>query len=233
MNNNVHFFPNIPPAWIIFEKIKTAVHQTYHHKTQTFVSQENNTDVYYTFNSQGYREKEYAESYFEFDRLILAVGHSCVFGIDVRNEQCWPRLLENSLPNTRVLNFGVPGASMDSIARMIACLVPYFKSRCKKLEVATLWAQLDRREIFLDNYTSSWSPWKEPPFPEYILTIDDTSNRYNREKNEIMIKALCSQHDVPLYIVPWEMYEKATENGEHPTPQHHQQMLMSILEQIK
>jgi lysophospholipase L1-like esterase len=242
MDNNIDvtfFSPQIPPAWMIRPISKQLANKTFKldpNDRKNYVlydGEEDEIDVYYNINSQGYREKEYAENYFEFDRLILAIGHSTVFGYTTRNSHCWPRLLEKSLSNTRVLNFGVPGGSMDSNARMTACLVPYFKSRCRKLEVATLWAQPDRREIFLDNYMCSWTASIEPPFSEYIQTIDDISNRYNHQKNETMIQALCNQYDVPLYTVPWEIYENATKDGNPPTEEHHQQMLLSILEQIK
>jgi len=228
------FSPHIPPAWMILPRTKLLSNNILHHNTDSIVScEENNTDAYYTFNSLGYREKEYAENYSEFDRLILAIGPSCVFGINVRNSHCWPRLLENSLPNTRVLNFGVAGASMDSISRMTSCLIPYFKSRCRKLEVVALWAVMDRREIFLDDYMCSWSPPVDPPFPEFVLGIDDTSSSYNHEKNETMVRAVCSQYDVPLYVVSWDIYENATKDGEHPTAQHHREMLLDIVGQIK
>lgn len=228
-----YFSPQIPPAWLAYSGAKDGAGKIYHPDSDDFVKEENSTDVFYAFNSHGYRETEYAKNYFEFERVILTFGHSCVFGVTVRNEQCWPRLLEKTLPNTRVLNFGIPGASMDTIARMVTCVVPYFKPLCKKLEVAALWAQDDRREIFQENYVDCWSPWKEPPFPEYILTIDDRSNRYNHQKNEAMIRAVCAQHSVPLHVVPWEIYERASADGEDPNPLHHREMLMSLLEQIK
>jgi len=216
MNAN-YFYPHIPPAWITQQLMKAGAGKTRCAKSEKFISQteQNNTDVYYTLNSQGYREAEYTKGYFEFDRVILTFGHSCVFGLLVRNEQSWPRMLEQCLPNTRVLNFGIPGAAMDTTARMISCVVPFFKPLCRKLEVAVLWAQPDRREIVQENYMTAWSPWREPPFPEYVLTIDDVSNRYNHEKNETMIRAVCAQHNVPLYVVPWTIYENATSGGKH------------------
>lgn len=228
-----YFSPQIPPAWLAYEDAKEGANKIYHVSSDDFVTEQNDTDIYYAFNSYGYREQEYAKNYFEYERLILTIGHSCVFGVSVRNEYCWPRLLEQSLSNTRVLNFGIPGASMDTIARMTACLVPYFKPLCRNLEVATLWAQVDRREIFQDNYASCWSPWKEPPFPEYILTVDDVSNRYNHQKNETLVRAVCAQHSVPLHVVPWDIYEQATIDGKQPTIFTHQEMLISLLEQIK
>jgi hypothetical protein len=228
-----YFSPQIPPAWLASDFVKDGVNKIYHTDSDEFVSEENDTDVFYTLNSYGYRETEYIEDYFKYDRVILAVGHSCIFGIDVRNEYCWPRLLETSLPNTRVLNFGIPRASMDTVARMITCIVPYFKPLCNKLEVAALWAQEDRREIFQENYMGTWSPWKEPPFPEYILSIDNISNRYNHQKNQAMVTAVCGQHNIPLHIVPWKLYEQATTTGKSPTIAHHQEMLISLLEQIQ
>ena len=228
-----YFSPQVPPAWLVYKRTQDCANKVYCATSDSFVTEQNNTDVYYKFNSYGYREQEYAKDYFEYDRLILAIGHSCVFGVTVRDEQCWPRLLEKSLPNTRVLNFGIPGASMDTIARMTNCLVPYFKPLCNTLEVATLWAQPNRREIFQENYVSSWSPWKESPFPEFILTIDDVSNRYNHQKNEALVKAVCAQHNVPLYIISWDIYEKATADGKDPNAIQHKEMLMNLLEQIK
>jgi len=246
------FSPQIPPSWLAsgltkklagttvnfdnatavpnFSDAKFSVDGT--ESVQEFISNlEKN--ISYSFNAYGYRETEYEEDYFKYDRLILTIGHSCVFGVSVKNEDCWPRLLEQSLPNTRVLNFGILGASMDTIARMTACLVPYFKPLCKNLEVATLWAQGERREIFQDNYATCWNPWKEPPFPEYILTIDAVSNRYNHQKNEAMLRAVCGQYNVPLHVVPWRIYEQATAAGKPPTADTHKEMLVSLLEQIK
>jgi hypothetical protein len=229
-----YFYPHIPPAWLVQKLTKDTAGKTFRSTQDKFIfePEQNNTYIYFSLNSQGYRETEYAKNYFEFDRLVLAFGHSSVFGYSVRNEQCWPRMLEQCLPNSRVLNFGIAQSSMDTTARMISCVVPFFKPLCRKLEVAALWAQPDRREIFQENYKSVWSPWQDPPFPEYILTIDDVSNRYNHEKNETMIRALCAQHDVPLHVVPWEIYENAIANDQHPTAMHHKEMMLSILKQI-
>jgi hypothetical protein len=227
------FSPQIPPAWLAYKEAEKVAGKIYCTATEKVVTAESDQGVYYNINTYGYREAEYANTYFEYEKVILTFGHSCVFGTTVRNEYSWPRLLERTLPNTRVLNFGIPGASMDTIARMVTCVVPYIKPLCRKLEVVCLWAQKERREIFQENYKTSWSPWKEPPFPEFILSIDKISNNYNYQKNKVMIEAVCAQHDVSLYVVPWEIYERATKDGVDPTPVHHREMLMSVLEQIK
>jgi hypothetical protein len=246
------FSSQIPPAWLAFPYLKNYINKSFtgynlsesidlsswsydyrdkileyinHHKKQT--------NIEYRINSHGYREQEYATSYHNYDSLILAFGHSTVFGVGVKNEYSWPRLLETRLHNTRVLNFGIPGASADTVSRMISCTVPYFHSLAKKLKVITLWPQEERREIFQKGYSGSWSPWRQPPYPEFILSIDEMSNKYNTEKNKFIVETVCKLYNVDSCTMSFDLYQQCCVNDLDPDQQGHRLMYLSILGDIQ
>ncbi len=50
------------------------------------------------------------------DLRILAVGDSFTFGSDVRWNESWPYQLQEALPDSEVLNAGVPGYGVDQVA---------------------------------------------------------------------------------------------------------------------
>ena len=242
------FSPRIPPAWLAFPYLKDYCKKTFtsydlsksidptlwdkeyrENVTKIVEHHRSKIDVKYSLNSYGYREHEYQTSYYEYDSLILTFGHSAVFGIGVNDENTWPRLLENRVKNSKVLNFGIPGASTDTVARLVACTVPFFSAISKNIKIVILWPQKDRREIFQENYASSWSPWKEPPYPEFILSIDDTSNNYNFEKNKLIVDLTCKLYNINVYTVPYGLYQQTCVNDLDPDEQGHRLMYHSIL----
>lgn len=246
------FSKQIPPAWMAFPYLEkyasraltgndfsksvdpSSWDNTYKSKITDYVKFHlTRKDLKYTLNSLGYREQEYQQSYHSYDHLVLAYGHSAVFGVGVSDDHCWPKLLEKRLPNTRVLNFGIPGASTDTVARLVSCTVPYFHSLCKRLSIAVLWPQENRREIFQENYSASWSPWKKPPFPEYVLSIDDRSNRYNFEKNRLIVDTICKIHNINMHTIPYDLYSNLCVNDLDPDEQGHRAMYLSIVGDFK
>src|SRR5205823_3033719 len=64
----------------------------------------------YHHNSQGLRaDREYAALPTAGVRRIAAYGDSITYCADRNLEECWTWLLERQLPESEVLNFGVPG----------------------------------------------------------------------------------------------------------------------------
>jgi len=67
-------------------------------------------------NSQALRSRrEYLESPLPGVLRIAAFGDSFVYGSEVLTDDAWPSLIEQSRPNTEVLNYGVPGYGQDQV----------------------------------------------------------------------------------------------------------------------
>jgi hypothetical protein len=241
------FYPHIPPSWLANPYAKGAAGTTFKYISEV-IPLDWITDhpdkvlwhdprIEYSINSHGYREKEYEESYKKYEHFILGFGHSTIAGNAVADEDTVLRRIENSLPNTRVLNFGVAGGSSDTVARLISCTVPYFKTISLKLSVCVLWPQDVRREIMLDNYKASWQPTMDPPIKEYPMLIDDTSNSYNLEKNKCLVENVCDFNETNLYTIPYSLYQKALDsprarNGIDPSAESHKMFSDYLLSQL-
>ena len=63
-----------------------------------------------------------------------------------------------------------------------------------------------RREIFLDKFKASINFQNEPPIKDFYDLIDDTSNSYNQEKNQALVKAVCKSYNILLYEIPDSLY---------------------------
>lgn len=130
-------------------------------------------EIYYKFNSLGYREKEQYTG-----NEILAIGDSFTLGLGVNVEDTWPAQLSNLL-NYPVLNFSLNGASNDWIARRAVELLEFFNPRA-----------------LVVHYT--FSHRRERPFPDWhddertecepIYTEEENLN--NWRKNFEIIKNL-------------------------------------------
>lgn len=241
---NKWFYPHIPPAWISNPFARQAAGKTFKYISE-IIPADWITDhpdkvlwkddrISYSINSYGYREEEYSEHY---ENLILGFGHSTVAGNAVANEDIFLRQIESSLPNTKALNFGIAGCSSDTVARIASCTIPYFITKCKKLTVCVLWPQDVRREIMLDNFQMSWQPTMTSPFEQFPLLIDETSNKYNLEKNKTMLDVICRAYDASLYTVPYKLYQKALDmprarNNIDPSAEAHKMFATFILNEI-
>lgn len=244
---NKYFYPHIPPSWIAAPPMKKVAGSKFYWGNELFPSSpdkpenaKGNTDnVVYEINSLGYREKEFEESYHQYDELFLGFGHSSTTGVAIPADDVFLRVVENSLPNSRVLNLSVAKGATDTIARMVSCTVPYFKQRCKKLSVIIMWPQDVRREVFLDNFHEAVTAFSDPPYDGYFWGIDKTSNKYSRDKNKHMVELVCALHNVDVFTVPYNMYISAIDDkkdiardGVSPSIRWHKRFAEEILRQI-
>ena len=248
---NRYFYPHIPPAWIAASPMKKVAGSSFKWGNDLFPQSPDNPsnarfdsdDIVYKINSLGYREQEFEESYHQYDELFLGFGNSSTGGTGIADKDIFLRVIERTLPNVRILNFAVAKGSPDTVARMVACTVPYFKPLCKKLSVIIMWPQDVRREVFLDHFHESVTAYSDEPYPGYFLGIDQTSCKYNRDKNKHMVELVCELHGVDLYTVPYHLYntsvdEKVVGNdtardGASPSPNWHLKFADAILDQIK
>lgn len=244
---NKYFYPHIPPSWVAASPMQKVAGSSFRWGNELFPqspdkpenAKYNIDDVVYEINSLGYREKEFDESYYAYDELFLGFGHSSTAGVGIPEEDIFLRVVERALPNSRVLNLSIAKAAPDTIARMVACTVPYFKNRCNKLSVIIMWPQDVRREVFLDNFHESVTAFSDPPYEGYFWGIDDTSCKYNRDKNKHMVDLVCQLHGIDQFTVPYHMYKSAIDDqndiardGVSPSINWHKRFADEILNQI-
>ena len=75
---------------------------------------QNDDTITYTINSSGFRgSREYPKKKASGNLRVLALGGSFVFGSEVDDSQCWPRILEGFSSKLEVLNSGVAGYGLD------------------------------------------------------------------------------------------------------------------------
>ncbi len=247
---NRYFYPHIPPSWIAASAMKKVAGTTFKWASELFPESPDNPknsrfdsdDIVYTINSLGYREKEFEDTYHQYDELFLGFGNSSTAGTGIADRDIFLRVVERTLPNVRVLNLAIAKGAPDTVARMVACTVPYFKSRCKKLSVIIMWPQDVRREIFLDEYHEAVTAYSNEPYKGYFMSIDQTSCKYNRDKNKHMVELICDLHNVNLYTVPYKMYNDSIDenivgndtarDGASPSASSHKKFAEAIINQI-
>jgi hypothetical protein len=247
---NKYFYPHIPPSWIAASPMKKVAGSSFKWGSDLFPNSPDSPknakfdsdDIIYKINSLGYREKEFEESYHQYDELFLGFGNSSTAGTGVADDDIFLRVIERTLPNVRVLNLAIAKAAPDTIARMVSCTVPYFLPKCKKLSVIIMWPQDVRREVFLDNFHEAVTAFSAEPYFGYFLGIDNTSCKYNRDKNTHMVELVCKYHNIDLYTVPYHLYntsidekivgEDTARDGASPSPRWHLKFAESIFNQI-
>ena len=223
-----YFYPHIPPAWLARPEVKSIVGKEIKYISEIIPGSSDSPDkelyndpgISFKANSLGYRAEEY---HTEYTSIILSLGMSSTAGLGVRLDQTYSSIIE-ATSGTEVLNFGIPGASCDTIARMIFCIVPYFKTISQDLTVLVAWPYDSRREIFTEDYQYSFNTATPPPIKDYLRLIDDESNQYNKEKNTALVRTVCGLHQVNLlelddniHLAPIETIDRARD-GMHPGP---------------
>lgn len=247
---NKYFYPHIPPSWVAASPMKTVAGSSFKWGNELFPhspdkpsnARFDNDDIVYNINSLGYREKEFEDNYFQYDELFLGFGNSSTAGVGIEDKDIYLRVIERALSNSRVLNLSIAKGAPDTVARMVACTVPYFKPLCKKLSVIIMWPQDVRREVFLDDFHEAVTAYSDPPYEGYFYGIDNTSCKYNRDKNKHMVELVCQLHNVDVFTVPYHLYTtsidpRVTKNdsardGVSPSPKWHKTFADSILNQI-
>jgi hypothetical protein len=148
-------------------------------------------EVFYTFNSHGYRcEKEFDE--IDWKNAIVVFGCSMVFGQGVSDDETLPYFL-GKLYNREVVNLGVPSSSnefiLDNAIRMknkygvpfamvmmwtLSNRLPYYGE--KSLKHLGVWGNLESNQIGHSDYNSLVNN-----------LFYDKSNEFNRTYNTIQI----------------------------------------------
>jgi hypothetical protein len=164
----------------------------------------------YNINSYGYRSE------FEFDietlrgkKLVICFGCTDTFGLQHNVDKIWPTLLQNNIGHEyTVLNCGLIGASLDTVARQI--------TRIARIESLTIEAMLvlsphpSRREFVSKEYTRIINMVDRVylPYPEYWDFIDWKSNNYNYHKNNQLIESICRANNIRIENLTVDRFDK-------------------------
>lgn len=201
-HKNVYFTGEIPPAWE-FE----SYHIKLKNHANTVISPIRES---YTINNLGYH------STFDYDDTllttsnILCLGDSNTFGLLLNSNLLWTSKLQELLPDTRVLNFGLPGGSSDTVSRIGTNAVLKLTSTVRA--VVVVWPPYLRREFASNKFHGL--VYKTPqnnetlPYPEYWEFIDWRANSYNFYKNKLLLSSICKANNVPFYDLEIDYSDK-------------------------
>jgi hypothetical protein len=189
------------------------------------------TKLTYKFNSQGFRSRE-----INLDSQGIAVfGCSFTAGIGLPDYELYHYYLGNQI-KLPVDNFGVLGASNGLMFRLAQYWLPVLKPHAVVLQTTFK----ERFEIVnQDNVSNVMSPqWKEittqSAFRNWWFT--DTNSIVDQQRNELAIRHLCHQLDIPIFVIDVEDFRNPV-NGlsrdlDHSGPLNHQQVADNLCEQI-
>ncbi len=184
----------------------------------------------FTTNHLGFREKRFSNKKNKNSFRILIFGDSLTFGVGIDNEHRYSNLLEEMFRinypqhNVEVLNFGVPGYSLDQEHELIKAILKIVE--CDLVILGVFWNdfQITTQKILTD-YTRL--KHGEPPQPFYqkingknVPIFESKTRNFNSIKNNF--------NKIPKLTKPWykktlsfRFLEKRTNiniNGWIPSP---------------
>jgi hypothetical protein len=154
-------------------------------------------DITYQFNSLGFRCNEFTN-----DPSIMFLGCSFTCGIGLPLENIWPELVAKEF-RMNCANLGIGGGAADTAFRL--CLG--YIDKIKPKAVVYLPPPGVRIEIEIDNKLVPINVYSYKCNDYNILVrqffklwlIGETNNDYfNRTKNSLAIKQLCSERNIPF-----------------------------------
>jgi len=139
------------------------------------------------------------------DRLgsDLAIGCGYTYGVGVEDQQDWPSILG-------LYNLGQEGVSNDFIVRLA---IQYINRFPKIQNVYVLWTHYSRREYVDDSKkiipyfpeAVTDSHYKSYEWLNSMKVISTVANdRYNYEKNKVMMELACRRHNIRLHQISVE-----------------------------
>jgi hypothetical protein len=111
-------------------------------------------EIAYNYNSRGFRDQEWPESFEELQNSIWCIGDSFTAGVGVPREHTWPYLL-NKATSIRTINVSLDGASNNWMARHAQMILTEIKPKFMVIH----WSFSHRREMNL--YQLIDPLWKE------------------------------------------------------------------------
>jgi hypothetical protein len=158
-------------------------------------------DILYTINDLGYRSKnQFTKQNLADQSLILCLGDSDVFGINVSFDDIWTTKLQAQIDQSLlVMNMGVQGISNDGLTRLgvsaINCLGSQIQAVC------VMYAPPSLREFVSKKYQAGVHTRENYnlPYQDWWDHIDWQSNNYNFYKNKLMLASTCAKFDIAYH----------------------------------
>jgi hypothetical protein len=198
------------------------------------------TSITYSYNSYGYRTKE-----FNFKNnmdKILCLGCSHAEGVGLKQEDIWVSHITANFPNSDVYNLGVGGASPDYIARVLTNTVSVFNPT----HIFIIWPDASRFETcktvlnLEDDPTLMNGPWN---LHEHNKCAADETHMYNNlQKNKLIVKLLQDKYQFELYELSNDielgtmefnqLYQINQARDNHYGPAQHQRIAELFMEKV-
>lgn len=161
-------------------------------------------DVLYEINEYGYRTSKETNDFLN-ENLVACFGCSNTFGSGLPWSEMWSTRLNDKLGSSWcVKNYGVCGASMDTISRLI---YNYTISHKPKI-ICCFFPEIFRMELFSNDKISNFTPvygkhQSKKIYENYINIINEDFGVYMFVKNFKFIETICKLHDIKLYWSTW------------------------------
>lgn len=189
--NNKFFRAGIPEAWEI-EFCNDDAGMPSHKWSQCKNTTVMHNNIEFRFNNLGYRSHyDYVLDDLQTKRNILCISDSYVFGPTSPYEDLWTMQLQKKLPHYNIVQFGLPGWSFDTVARVGCCVLQALKSTVDYVLVIV--PNEHRREFVSKQYKKIVSfphTVTNIPYAEYWDHIDWKSNNYNLFKNSLLLRSM-------------------------------------------
>jgi len=162
---------------------------------------DNSSKNTYTYNELGFRGNSFLKDGFK----IMSVGCSHTEGIGVNDDETWPHILSNLVPNGVDLNFGYSGRSNDYISRTILTFVEKVNPNL----VIVMYTYPSRREYYTNEggiepfAINPWGYYKEHPNGikefEMLKNLSNEEDDYiNWYKNHLLITYYLKSKNIPF-----------------------------------
>ena len=170
-------------------------------------------DVLYETTAAGFRSSKNIKNN-TADKTIACFGCSNTFGIGLPWDETWPVVLQQRLDNSYVVkNYGLPGASNDTIARLIHNYLRFNKPDA----ICCYFPEISRVELFSEGKYKTFFPYDMGSI-DSSLKLNKSDLRafqqlysveayiYNFVKNFKFIEALCNSYNVKFYWHTWSLF---------------------------
>ena len=157
-------------------------------------------EITYQINSEGFRTPEFDPS----KKRFMALGCSFTKGIGLPIDVVWPTLLSNDL-GIEVDNLAEQGASNGLIFRIAQHWIPILKPQFVVVQqtLATRFEILDARGHGRVSTASQNTELMSP-----IWWASDFNGLIDADRNELAIRYICSELNIPLYFLPYREFEE-------------------------
>ena len=164
-------------------------------------------EITYQMNSEGFRASEFDPA----RKRFMALGCSFTSGIGLPIDVVWPTLLSNDL-GIEVDNLGASGASNGLIFRIARHWIPILKPQFVVVQqtLSTRFEILEAR----GHGTVSSAHYKTELMPPTWWTSDFNS-LIDADRNELAIRFICRELNIPLYFLPYREFEEAAHGIAH------------------